>query len=127
MQDYHNLVVWKRASELTDMIFIATATFPRFEDGKLADQLTRAAGSIVLNICEGCGRKGGADFLKYLQNSMGSASEVEGAVELARNRRFLDAVQSSQLLGRVIEIKKMLTGLMKSLGNSWGTPPSSEN
>lgn len=121
MQDYHNLKAWQRAVELTDLVFTATATFPRFEDGKLADQLRRAAGSIVLNICEGCGRKGGADFLKYLQNSMGSASEVQGAVELSRNRRFLDAAQASQLLDRVIEIKKMLTGLMKSLGGRWGS------
>ena len=121
------MLVWQRATELVDMIFIATTTFPRFEDGKLADQLRRAAVSIVLNICEGCGRKGGPDFLRYLQNSMGSASEVEGALESSRNRRFLDADQASRLLDHVIEIKKMLTGLMKSLGTSWGPPSSTEN
>jgi four helix bundle protein len=120
MQDYHKLKAWKKASDLVDLVFIATGGFPRFGDGKLADQLQRASCSIVMNICEGCGKKGGADFLKYLQNAMRSATEVEGGVELSRNRRFLDATQSALLLDRVIEVKKLLTGLMKSLGNTWG-------
>jgi four helix bundle protein len=120
MQDYHKLIVWQRASELTDRVFDATGRFPRFVDGNLAAQMRRAAVSITLNICEGCGRKGGADFLKHLQFSMGSAMEVEGAVELARKQEYLDGPKTSELLGRVIEVKKLLTGLMKSLGSHWG-------
>jgi len=116
MQDYHKLVVWQRASELTRQVFTGTTEFPRFNDGNLAAQLRKATVSIALNIAEGCGRKGGADFLRFLQNAMGSATEVECAIELARNLGYLDASASTRLLGHVVEIKRMLTGLMKSLG-----------
>jgi len=121
MQDYHKLEVWKKASDLVDQVFPATQNFPPHGwDGNLAVQLRRSSVSVVLNIVEGCGRRGGPDFLKFLQTSMGSATEVEGAVELSRNRGYLDADKSAQLLSRVTEVKRMLTGLMKSLGGGWG-------
>ena len=116
MQDYHNLIVCQRAIKLADLVFISTEGFPRMMDGNLAIQMRRSVVSISLNIAEGCGRKGGLDFLKFLQNAMGSASEVECAIELSRNRGYLDTDVSSRLLAKVIEIKKMLAGLLKSLG-----------
>ena len=116
MQDYHKLQVWHRASELIDLVFDATEQFPRFYDGRLKEQSRNAAVSIALNISEGCGKKGGADLLKYLRQAMGSACEVECAIELSRNRGFMDGPVSAKLLGDVIEVKKMLTGLLKSLG-----------
>ena len=84
-----------------NLVFAATNQYPRFNDGNLGNQLRRAVVSIGLNICEGCGKKGGADFLKYLQNSMGSASEVEGALELSRNLGYLDAQRAPTDLTRL--------------------------
>jgi four helix bundle protein len=115
MQDYHKLIAWERASQLVDLVFDATRDFP-CSDGKLKEQSRNAATSVVLNICEGCGKKGNADFIRYLQHAMGSACEVEGATELARNRGFMEASVSAKVLGHVIEVKKLLVGLMKSLG-----------
>ncbi len=116
MQDFHNLKVWHKSCDLVDEVFRVTTSFPRFIDGNLLSQIRRAVVSISINISEGCGKKGGADYLKYLRQAMGSACEVECCVELSRNLGFLDGPISSDLLGRVIEVKKMLTGLMKSLG-----------
>jgi four helix bundle protein len=110
MQDYHKLKVWQKAFELVDEVFRVTISYPRFIDGNLLSQIRRA------NIAEGCGKKGGADFLKSLRQAMGSAYEVECCIELSRNQGYLDGPVSANLLGRVIEIKKMLSGLMKSLG-----------
>jgi len=116
MQDYHNLVVWQKSFALVDRVFKATSKYPKFIDGNLLSQTRRAAVSIALNIAEGCGRKGGAHFLKSLKDAMGSACEVECCVELGRSQDYLDAPLSAGLLADVIEIKKMLVGLMKSLG-----------
>ena len=116
MQDFHNLVVWQRAVEFVGLVFPATERFPRFSDGNLAQQTRKAAVSIAFNISEGCGRKGGADLIKFLQYSMGSACEVECGIELSRNLGYLEAKVAAALLERVVEIKKMLAGLMKSLG-----------
>jgi len=116
MQDYHTLKVWHKTSDLVDEVFRVTTSYPRFIDGNLLSQVRRAVVSIAINISEGCGKKGGADFLKSLRQAMGSACEVECCVELSRNQGYLDGPVSAQLLDRVIEVKKMLVGLMKSLG-----------
>ena len=123
VQDFRNLAVWQRAVDLAGLIFQATAKFPKGRDGNLSHQMRKAGVSIGLNIAEGCGRKGGAEFLRYLQIAMGSASEVEGGLVLSQKLRLLDKDTSDQLIERVSEVKRMLTGLMKSLGGRWGKPP----
>ena len=49
----------------------------------LADQLRRAASSIVLNFAEGCGKNSPADRRRYFHNARGSAYEVAAAVDVA--------------------------------------------
>jgi len=115
MQDFRKLKVWERAAEFTGLIYAATASFPREESRGLTDHLRRAVVSIPTNIAEGCGRKGGADFVRFLHISMGSACEAECCLVLSRRLGFLDGAGCDRLLGQLVEIKRMLTGLIKSL------------
>ena len=52
-------------------------------DRSLADQLRRAASSVVLNIAEG-NRRTGKDRLHFFRIAVGSAAEVRAALEVAR-------------------------------------------
>ena len=52
-------------------------------DRALADQLRRAASSVVLNIAEG-NRRSGQDRLQFFRIAAGSAAEVRAALEVAR-------------------------------------------
>jgi four helix bundle protein len=54
----------------------------------LADQLERAADSIVLNIGEGSRRRGG-DRRRFYSNAAGSAQEVTTALRVAMIRRYV--------------------------------------
>jgi four helix bundle protein len=54
----------------------------RFRDPDLADQLRRAANSMVLNLAEGRWRQG-KDRVNRFRIAAGSASEVRACVELA--------------------------------------------
>ena len=47
-----------------------------------ADQVERAASSIVLNLAEG-GRRGGRDPRRFFDMAHGSAGEIRGALDLA--------------------------------------------
>ena len=111
MRDFREFKVWEKAHSLTLDIYKATATFPRAEMYGLTSQLRRASSSIPANIAEGCGRGGNAEFGRFLQIGMGSASELEYHILLAHDLTFLPDMIYDPLQNRVIEVKRMLTAL----------------
>jgi four helix bundle protein len=54
---------------------------------------------------------------------MGSASELEYQLLLARDLKYLDVPQAEALSGRVVEVKRMLAGLLSRLGRAGRRPP----
>jgi four helix bundle protein len=60
----------------------------RAQDAKLADQLRRAAQSVVLNIAEGRGNRSGNAELRFA-TACGSAKEVRAALHLASDWGYL--------------------------------------
>jgi four helix bundle protein len=115
VQDFRNLEVWRMAHELTLGVYKSTACFPPDERFGLTSQLRRACSSIEANLAEGCGRGSDADFSRFVQIAMGSASEVEFHLLLARDLGYMDDdlhVASEQQVQRV---KRMLAALLKSL------------
>ena len=115
MQDFRGLKVWEKAHELTLEVYRSTARFPSNELYGLTNQIRRAAASIPSNIAEGCGRSGGADLARFLQIAMGSASELEYHLLLAGDLEFLGTEASNRLMGDAIEIKRMLTTLIRKV------------
>ena len=59
--------------------------FPREEIYGLTSQIRRACVSVPANIAEGCGRNSAADFARFLQIAMGSASETGYLILLAQS------------------------------------------
>jgi four helix bundle protein len=78
-------------------------------------QLRRASVSIPTNIAEGCGRNTDADFARFLQIAMGSASETEYEIILAFDLGFLSKAQFESLQAQAEEVKKMLASFLKTL------------
>jgi four helix bundle protein len=115
MQDFRNLDVWKRSHELTLAVYRATKSFPDDERFGLISQLRRAASSIPTNLAEGCGRGSDPDFGRFVQNAMGSASEVEYEFVLAKDLQYLGAESYSQLNDEITGIKRMLASLLRKI------------
>ena len=88
-----------------------TATFPRHEMFGLTSQLRRSCSSIAANLAEGCGRNGDAEFARYCSIAMGSASETEYHLLLAKDLKMIKPTDYEELSRRVTELKRMLTGL----------------
>ncbi len=61
-QDFHDLVVWQKAIDLTVCIYKLTRTFPEDEKYGLVSQMRRASVSIASNIAEGRGRLNPAEL-----------------------------------------------------------------
>jgi four helix bundle protein len=115
MKDFKKLKVWQKAHRLTLDVYKASATFPREELYGLTSQIRRSCLSIPSNIAEGCGRGSDTDFARFLQISMGSSSEVEYLLILSRDLQILTSDNYETLSGDVIQVKRMLTSLMKTL------------
>jgi four helix bundle protein len=115
MQDFRKLQVWRESHDLALRIYHVTSQFPREEIYGLTGQIRRACVSVPTNIAEGCGRGSAADFARFLQIAMGSSSETEYLILLARDLRLLDPDQFAELTDVTIRVKKMLTSLIKKL------------
>ena len=83
MKDFRQLKVWEKAHQLALAVYKATKDFPKEELYGSTSQIRRASMSIPTNIAEGCGRNTDAEFARFLQISMGSASETEYQLMLA--------------------------------------------
>ena len=115
MKDFRSLLVWQKAHGLTMEIYRVTAGFPKEELYGLTSQMRRAAASIPMNIAEGCGRGSDADFARFLQISLGSASELEYQLVLARDLGYVVPDRHAALEGSVMEVKRMLTAFLQRL------------
>jgi four helix bundle protein len=115
MQDFRKLKVWEKSHNLTLEIYKSTESFPTTEIYGLTSQIRRSCVSIPANIAEGCGRKSDAEFARFLQIAMGSASELEYHLLLARDLQFLKNSDYKKLDQGTVEVKQMLATLIKKL------------
>lgn len=89
--------------------------FPKEELYGLTSQVRRSSVSVPSNIAEGCGRSGDAELARFLDISMGSASEVEYQLLLAHDLGFLHNRVYEPLAEAVVEVKRMLGSFIGTL------------
>ena len=115
VKDFRELKVWQRAHDLTLAVYQVTATFPRGELYGLTSQLRRCSSSVPANLAEGCGRNSDAEFARFCSIAMGSASELEYHLLLAKDLKLIKPQDYAELSQRAIELKQMLTALVRKL------------
>ena len=115
MQNYRQLSVWKKAHAVAMNVHRLTQRIPRDGNAGLINQLRTAALSIPANIAEGSSRPTDKDFAKFLYISLASATEVEYHLEFAAGIETISAKEFEIHQEQLIEIRKMLHGLIKHL------------
>ncbi len=115
VKDFRELKVWQKAHHLTLAIYKITAPFPREEMFGLTSQLRRSSASVAANLAEGCGRSGDAELARFCSIAMGSASETEYHLLLARDLKLIEPKDYEELAQRATEVKRMLTALLQKL------------
>ncbi|HLI62833.1 MAG TPA: four helix bundle protein [Terriglobales bacterium] len=115
MKDFRDLKVWQRAHDTTLAIYRCTRDFPREETYGMVSQLRRCSSSIAANIAEGCGCSGNPEFARFLLMAMGSASELEYFLLLARDLHYLAPQKYQAIVNEVIEMRRMLNGLLSKV------------
>jgi len=115
MHRYKQLDVWKKALELTTMIYNLTEHFPPKEKFGLIPQLNRCAVSVPSNIAEGEGRGSKKEFSHFLNIATGSLFELDAQLIIARNVAYLKNDKLEELIVYIESIVKMIYSLKKSL------------
>jgi len=102
-------------SNLRKVSYKSTERFPKQELYSLTNQIQRAAVSIPANIAEGCGKDSDAELKRYLSIAMGSSSELEYLLLLARDLGYLQTSTYQSLQNDLIETRKMLNAFIQKL------------
>ncbi len=116
LQDYRKLRVWEKAHELVMSVYDETRSFPKAEMFALRRQIREAAASVPGNMAEGCGRRSNAQLIQSLYVSSGSLSELDYFLFLSNARNYFAAGSYDALLRQLVEVRRMLIGLLRSLG-----------
>ncbi len=115
MHNHRNLVVWQKSMDLAQAVYDQTESFPQLERYGLVTQMRRASVSIASNIAEGASRRTAADFRRFIDICLGSASDLDTQLELARRIGLTIPERVEELQSEISAIRAMLIGLSRSL------------
>ena len=117
MADFKKLRVWRKAHALALNAERIATEIRGAHYKSLRMQMNRAAMSIPTNIVEGRAKNSDPDFARFLGYALGSATELEYHIIAARGIHAITQPDASSLLSQVIEVKKMLHGLIARLSD----------
>jgi four helix bundle protein len=115
MGDFRKLLVWRKAHELGIRTYRVATGIRRAQDLGLKSQIVRAAMSIPTNIVEGRHQQSEKEFVHFLRIAFNSAIELEYHLMVAREIGALSDSDSDAFLRDLIEVRRMLHGLIQSV------------
>ena len=118
IERFEDIEAWKKARELTKIIYEVTSQGKLASDFSLRDQLRRAAVSIMANIAEGFEREGNKEFRQFLATAKGSAGEVKALLYVAMDAGLTSMEQFQQIRTLSDETSRLLAGFLRYLKTS---------
>lgn len=112
---HRKLIVWQKAMQLVDLVYLEIKSFPKEERYALTDQLRRAVVSVASNIAEGAGRSTNRDYAHFLAIAKGSLYETISELEVAERLGYLMITPEIEALA--VEIARMLGSMLKKYGS----------
>jgi len=115
--DFKKLKVWQKAHVMALDVHRLAGQIRGPKHASLRSQMTRAAMSVPTNIVEGCGQQSAREFSRFLRIALNSTSELEYHLLAARDLKVVHASDTLTLITQVIEVRKMLYGLLRYLAS----------
>jgi four helix bundle protein len=115
LKSYRDLLVWQKAMDLVEAVYLVAKKLPAGERYGLVTQMQRAAISIPSNISEGYGRSHRGDYLHHLSVANGSLKEVETQLLLSVRLSFVQNADIEIAMKLADEVGRMLASLMQKL------------
>ena len=117
IQSYKDLEVWKTGLEIVKLVYSVTKKFSKSESFGLTSQTQRAAVSIPTNIAEGFARRYTKEFTRFCYIALGSCSELETLVIIAKEQTHLTGDDFKKLTELLDHESRMLMSLTKKLAH----------
>jgi four helix bundle protein len=111
--NHRELVAWREAVLLVEMVYRETADFPRDETFGITAQLKRTAISIPSNIAEGAGRNTSRELVHFLGIANGSRSELDTQLFIAFRLGLVS--EDSPIFRQLERVGQLLTAFRKSV------------
>jgi four helix bundle protein len=115
--DFKKLKVWQKAHVMTLDVHRIAGQMRGPKYATLRSQMTRAAMSVPTNIVEGSGQQSTREYARFLRIALNSTTELEYHILAARDLGALEQTDSLTVITQVIEIRKMLYGLLRYLAS----------
>lgn len=115
---FEDLEVWKAARRLVNKTYALTRERKFAADRGLADQMRRAAVSVLSNIAEGFERGSDADFARFLYVAKGSSGELRSQLYIALDQGFITQEQFNSVTELALSVSQQLGGFIKYLRQS---------
>ena len=126
MGDFAKLHVWRKGARSSAECATVAIRIRGANYTSLRSQMIRAAMSVPANIVEGRGQKSERDFTRFLGYALNSSSELEYHLVVARDIRAITLSDFTSLLAQLIEVRKMLHGLLKRINAPKPVPSAAE-
>ena len=123
MRNFRKLDIWKKAIELTKLIYKITVDFPITEKYGLKSQIQRAAVSVASNIAEGSSRRSEVDFARFLEMSIGSAFEVETQLIIGEELGYISKSNYESILSHIQILQKQINALLAKIRQAYNQKP----
>ena len=116
--NHQRLDVYTFSKKLVLECYKLTKHFPTDEKFAMISQIRRAGLSVHLNIAEGASRKSEVERKRFYEISRGSIIEIDATLDVAKELKYVDNIELTQLEESMIRTFKILSGLITSKNSS---------
>ncbi|MGD9580085.1 MAG: four helix bundle protein [Vampirovibrionia bacterium] len=110
--NYKDLFVWQKSVTLAKEVY---GLFSKVDDERLKDLMAKTSISIASNIAEGNSRQISKEYRQFLYAALGDISQIDCQLILAKELGFITNEEYIPFEDKVIELRKMLYGLISKL------------
>jgi len=114
-ETFEDLHIYQRSRELVNAVYTATRDDGFKRDFGLADQIRRAAVSILSNIAEGFERGSKTEFIQFLYIAKASCGEVRAQLQIAQDQNYLQHNEYQRLYDLCKQISGMISNFIAHL------------
>ena len=118
IEKFEDIRSWKKARELSKIVYATTNRGAFCKDFGLKDQMRRAAVSILSNIAEGFEREGNREFVQFLHIAKGSVAEVQAQLYVALDAEYISKTQFDEIYNLASEVSRLIGGFVRYLSQS---------
>lgn len=115
IKSFEDIEAWQLAREFTKEMYLVFDEKRLKTEFELMSQFKRVTISIMNNIAEGFGRYSNADFIRFLDYSSASASEVKSMLYVMEDLNFISNSNTNIYRGKVDLIQSKILGLIRYL------------